>query len=256
MTRPAAQAVEWVERLRGRGWQAEALPLIGIAGAPDPQAVQAAWARLHGCRAVVFVSPNAADRFFAARPPDQAWPAGVLAATPGPGTDAALHAAGVPPELRVQPAPDAAQFDSESLWQQLRGRDWTGGRVLIVRGDGGREWLAERLREAGAEVDFVCAYRREAPRLDAAQDRLLRAAIAEPHRHLWFFSSSEAVDHLQACCQERGLQPAWHDSHALATHPRIAARAAALGCGQVVEVQPSLEAVSAGIERSIQSLAP
>ena len=34
-----------------------------------------------------------------------------------------------------------------------------GKRVLIVRGDGGREWLAERLREAGADVTLVAAYR-------------------------------------------------------------------------------------------------
>ncbi|MCW7541076.1 uroporphyrinogen-III synthase [Aquabacterium sp. A7-Y] len=194
--------------------------------------------------------------FFAARPDGAAWPAGVLAATPGPGTDAALEAAGVAAQWRVQPAADAAQFDSESLWLQLQQRSWSGVRVLIVRGDGGRDWLAERLRQAGAEVDFVSAYRREAPRLDEGQQRLLREAVAQPDRHLWFFSSSEAVDHLEACCRDLDLRADWRGSRALATHPRIAARAERLGCGHVLEVRPSLEAVSAGITRSIQCLAP
>jgi uroporphyrinogen-III synthase len=215
---------------------------------PDAAPVAAAWASLDRRALVVFVSPNAAEQFFALRPPDAAWPAGVLAGSPGPGTTRTLAGLGVPTVQIVAPATDAAQFDSEALWLQLSGRDWTGRAVLIVRGDGGREWLADVLRERGAEVSFVCAYRRAAPVLDEPQRALLLAAVVEPARHLWFFSSSEAVDHLLV------LQPAadWAAAQALATHPRIAERARHAGFARVSECRPMLEAVVG----CIQSIAP
>lgn len=256
VTRPAAQAAPWVAQLRRAGLDAHALPLIDIAPPPDATAVQQAWERLDGYRAVMFVSPNAVEQFFASRPPGASWPGAVTAASPGPGTDTALHEAGVPEGNRVQPDAAAEQFDSVTLWERLRGRSWDGARVLIVRGDGGRNWLAERLRDAGAQVDFVCAYRRRAPRLDAQQESLLADALARPAQHLWFFSSSEAIDHLEQCCAARGLNPDWPQAHALATHPRIALRARRLGLADVIECRPSMEAVTSAIERSIQSSAP
>ncbi|AKJ31105.1 uroporphyrinogen-III synthase [Caldimonas brevitalea] len=256
VTRPAAQARQWVEQLRARGVDAVALPLIGITSADDVEAVRAAWHQLHGYRAVVFVSPNAAEHFFAVRPEGAQWPDTVLAATPGPGTDGALQSAGVPAANRCRPAEDAPQFDSESLWVELGRHSWQGARVLIVRGEGGRNWLADQLTSAGAEVRFLSAYRRRPPQLDAEQERLLHAAVVDaPQQHLWFFSSSEAIDHLEACCTARALPTRWADSRALATHPRIAERARALGCQAVIEVRPALDAVVAGIDRSIQSFA-
>lgn len=247
VTRPAAQARDWVQRLREHGFDAVALPLIGIAPPPDRAAVQQAWTTLAGCDLVMFVSPNAVDQFFALRPPGCDWPAGTRAASPGPGTDAVLERHGIPAQRRVMPAADAAQFDSEALWQRLGREDWRGRRVLIVRGDGGREWLSERLREAGAEVCRLAAYARGVPVLDAAGEALLRAALADPAGHLWFFSSSEAIDHLETLAAARGLAPDWKPALALATHPRIAARANQLGCGEVIASRPTPEAVMAAL---------
>jgi uroporphyrinogen-III synthase len=248
VTRPAGQAAEWVAQLQSLGIDAAALPLIGIAPAADDGAVLAAWARLDEQRLVVFVSPNAAEQFFARRPLGSVWPVTVKAASPGPGTTQALVALGVQASQIVAPAADAPQFDSEALWQQLAPQDWRGARVLIVRGDGGREWLADRLREHGAVVDMLAAYQRCAPRLDDAQRDTLAGALAEPQRHVWFFSSSEAVEHLIA------LAPTarWNAARALATHPRIAGRARAAGFGVVMESRPTLEAVAA----CLQSPAP
>ena len=42
--------------------------------------------------------------------------------------------------------------------------------MLLVRGDGGREWLAERLADAGAGVHAVAAYTRRAPRFDGGAE--------------------------------------------------------------------------------------
>lgn len=256
VTRPAAQARDWVARLAAAGIDAQALPLIEIADAPDPAAVEAAWRALPGYRLAVFVSPNAVERFFAARPPGLAWPEDTVAGSTGPGTTRALAEAGLPASQRVEPAEDAPQFDSEALWALVSRWPWAGQRVLSVRGEGGRDWLASRLREAGAEVDFVAAYRRRAPSLDAAQRALLDAALAEPARHLWFFSSSEAIEQLLALCAAGPLPADWSAARALATHPRIAESARRAGFGQVVEVAPSPAAVLAGIGRVLQSGSP
>lgn len=249
VTRPAAQATEWVRDLQAQGLDAVALPLIAIAAVDDPAALRAEWQALAQQRLAVFVSPNAAQHFFAQRPRGAAWPAATLAGSPGPGTTRALTALGVPPGLIVEPATDAAQFDSESLWVQLQHHDWQGAHVLVVRGDGGRDWLADTLRSHGAHVSHVAAYRRMAPAFDAAKHALLHAALAAPAAHLWFFSSSEAIAHLETLAPP-GTD--WGRTHAIGTHPRIVERARCAGFARVVEARPALAAVVA----CIQSIRP
>jgi uroporphyrinogen-III synthase len=248
VTRPAEQAAPWVERLIERGIAAEALPLIEIAPPADPSALRSAWAALATCRLVVFVSANAVLHFFAERPTDVSWPVGVDAGAPGNGTADALRDAGVPLAAIVVPAADAAQFDSESLWARLHARDWRAARVLVVRGDGGRDWLAERLVGAGAQVDAVSAYRRLAPVFAGADRDRLDAAVVAAAGVVWLFSSSEAIANL-----ERAVGAGvWGAARAVATHPRIAARARSLGFGVVVEAGPGLDAVIA----CLQSIEP
>jgi uroporphyrinogen-III synthase len=245
VTRPAPQAAEWVARLREVGVDAFALPLICVAPAADASAVREAWLGLSANRLVVFVSPNAAEQFMAARPSGSAWPHGVTAASTGPGTTRALLAQGVPAGQIAQPAGDAPQFDSEALWRQLQATDWNGAQVLIVRGDGGREWLAETLRARGATVALLAAYRRCTPQLNADEQALLSAALEAPRDHLWLFSSSEALDHLAALA---GSATDWSRSRALTTHPRIAARAQQLGLGEVGVSRSTLAAVRVCIQ--------
>ncbi len=248
VTRPVAQAAAAVRQLEARGLDAVALPLIEITGVDDVAPLVAAWHGLASYRLVVFVSINAVLHFFAAQPAGVLWPAGVLAAAPGPGTAAALHGAGVDPASVVEPADDAAQLDSEALWQRLAGRDWRGARVLVVRGDGGRDWLAEQLVAAGARVDAVTAYARRAASFDVAARALVDAALAAPRAHVWLFSSSEAIGHLETMAGTGR----WAEALAVATHPRIAARARQAGFAAVREARPGLDDVIA----CIQSMRP
>ena len=114
VTRPAAQAAPWVAALQALGLDAQALPLIGIEPPQNLAPVQAAWHALDALALVMFVSANAVEHFFAARPLGFAWPATLLAGSTGPGTTAALRAAGV---LHIEePAADAPQLDTEALW--------------------------------------------------------------------------------------------------------------------------------------------
>ncbi|HXD41125.1 MAG TPA: uroporphyrinogen-III synthase [Ramlibacter sp.] len=246
VTRPEGEARRWVEQLRRRGLDARALPLIEIA--PVDGAVAPAWRQLDRFRAAMFVSGNAVRHFFGQKPPSALWPAQTRAWSPGAGTREVLLAAGVDASL-VDAPPEAAQSDSESLWQQVANQVAAGDRVLIVRGgdaqgaSSGRDWLADQLAAAGVQVEFVVAYRRQPPRLSEEQLAQAKQAAAA-NGCVWLFSSSQAIAHLQ------GLLPgqAWAQARAVATHPRIAKAAREAGFGVVCESRPSLDAIAAALE--------
>ena len=262
VTRPAREAAQWVSLLGARGIGAVALPLIDIGPCRDADAVHApqqARARLAQYRAVMFVSGNAVVHFFEQKMPP-ALDGQALAAiktrawAPGPGTVRALEQAGVPPDGIDGPAPDAPQFDSEALWQQVATQIRPGDRVLIVRGrsatpqgvhesqGNGRDWLARQIEAAGGMVEFVVAYQRGAPHFSAHEVALAQQAACDGS--LWLLSSSEAVAHLAEALPGQH----WGAAHALATHPRIAEAARAAGFGTVGECRPALDDVVASIE--------
>jgi len=273
ITRPAAQAVAWQQALQAAGYPVVLLPLLSIYPAADVQALRAAWAQLGQWNALMFVSANAIDAFFAQRPADRQWPQDPHAPrawVPGPASAKALEAAAVPVHLIDAPAAQAEQFDSESLWDQVRSQVGSGFQLLVVRGGRasqeppaspaassgiGREWLAEQVESAGGSVRWLLAYVRGAPQWTDAD--YAQAASARDGGAIWLFSSSECVAHLQALTQSApaawrdsaaSAQSCWSGSVALATHPRIAKAARAAGFGTVHLTRPGLADVLASIE--------
>jgi len=247
VTRPAADAARWVEQLRARGLAAQALPLIDIAPVLAPSDLLACWQRLPQYAALVFVSGNAVDHFFDGAA--LAWPAQVRCLSPGPGTGRKLRERGVPGACIDEPAPDAPQFDSESLWQLIGQRPWSGRRVLVVRGrsqgeqaSSGRDWLMQQLEQAQAQVEAIAVYERRAPQWSASQLEAMARACADGS--LWLLSSSQALAHLPA-----GLDLS--RARALATHPRIAQAARNAGFLQVFQSRPTLSEVIASIKSSL-----
>lgn len=277
ITRPAAQAGVWQQALQDAGYPVVLLPLLSIHPAPNPQALRDAWLRLTQWDALMFVSANAIDAFFAQRPPDRGWPRhghAPRAWAPGPASAQALQAAGVPAHLIDAPAARAAQIDSESLWEQVRGQVGRGFELLIVRGGvasalpgaghavaldaqrgAGRDWLGEQVQSAGGAVEWLQAYQRGAPLWTDADHA--RAALARTAGAVWLFSSSECAAHLGALTNKRvpagsastGEAPScWSASVAVATHPRIAQAVRAAGFGTVYLSRPELANVLASIE--------
>lgn len=257
VTRPEREAIAWTDSLQARGYDAVALPLIAIGPAPGND-LPHRWATLHEFDAVMFVSSNAAQYFYASKsalaPTPWAQEATKTRAwSPGPGTAQTLLDAGVPPGQLDTPPRDAGQFDSEALWDVVHSQVQPGHRTLVVRGQEGdsdapphagtgREWLARQLAAAGGTVDFTVAYTRSAPAFSAAQRQLAEAAAHDGS--VWLFSSSQALQHLQQWlpCQS------WHAARAVATHPRIAEAAERMGFGVVRASRPALDAVVASIE--------
>ena len=240
VTRPAAEAGAWVDALRGRGFDAVALPLIEIGAAPHIGALQGSWSRIDSYRAAMFVSANAVRGFFDANVHNA--PFAPRAWATGPGTRNALLAAGVAQEMIDSPADDAAQFDSEALWSIVRVQCRQGDRVLRVRGGVGRDWLEQQLMSQGVAVETVVAYSRLLP---AWSDRE-KAAANSSGDGAWLFSSSEAIANLRALLPKHD----WRAARAVATHPRIAAAARDAGFGVVCESRPTLD----DVVRTLESL--
>jgi uroporphyrinogen-III synthase len=237
------------------------------------QAVAQAWAQWPSFQAVMFVSAQAVRYFFESQPADYSWANGPRCWATGPGTHKALLQAGVPEESIDSPAADAAQFDSEALWQRVASQVKAGQPVLIVRGNDassdsadaegaadnnseqaelssavagtGRDWLAQQLQAAGASAQFVVAYERRAPTWSAEQQALAAQAAADGT--VWCFSSSQAIHHLAQAIPTQS----WVKARCIATHPRIAETARSLGFGQIQMSKPSL----ADLLVSLESLA-
>ncbi|MEG0922474.1 MAG: uroporphyrinogen-III synthase [Comamonas sp.] len=271
VTRPQPEAGHWVQLLARHGVAAQALPLIDIGPASNPvDKLAAEQARTQWQRygAIMLVSANAARFFFNKNmplAPDHQAPAAIKTRvwSPGPGTAHIAQQLGVPAQLIDQPAPDAAQFDSEALWAQVATQVPAMAQarqsVLIVRGasdhtaDGtspsaggqGRGWLAQQLRAAGVAVEFVAVYERRSPQWTPT-------FYAKAQQHLqdgstWLFSSSEAVMHLRNKFTPDQLA----FSTAIATHQRIAQAAQNAGFIHVKQCRPSVEEVVASLESTL-----
>jgi len=245
VTRPAAEAAEWVEALRARGFDAVSLPLIEIRAVCDVAALRAAWTHLALYRAVMFVSANAVRAFFAARPAGAQF--GARAWATGAGTRAALVAAGAH-DIDTPPA-ESLQFDSEALWQVVRAQCASRDRVLIVRGAqagsqgaSGRDWLADQLAACGVQVDELAAYVRACPAFGASE--LALASEAANDGSAWLFSSSQAIANLRARLPDAD----WSNARAVATHPRIAQAAREAGFCVVCVSRPPMAEVVAALE--------
>ena len=160
VTRPQAQAAPLAEAIAAAGGVPLLFPLLEILPPRDPGALVASAADLPGCALAIFISPNAVDHALPAILASGPWPAGVIPAAVGPGTVKALAAQGVTGCIAPR-----ERFDSEALLAlpQLASSQISGRRIVIFRGDGGRELLADTLRARGATVDCVTCYRRAGP---------------------------------------------------------------------------------------------
>lgn len=232
ITRPRAQAESLAQAVTALGRRAVVLPLLEIAPLADSAQLRAVLGELPSYALVAFVSPNAIDAAFAHL---AGWPAGVPIGVVGEGSRAALARHGVTLEnTTIYCPPDPAHSDSEHLLASLDLAALAGRRVLIVRGESGRELMADTLRAAGALVDTVAAYRRSVPALTPALAAELSALLAQPND--WIITSSEALRGLAALVRQ--LDPAdgmerLEAQHLIVPHVRIAETARALGCSRV-----------------------
>ena len=156
VTRSREQAGELVEMLEERGAEAIQAPTIRIAPPEDMAALDRACADAGAYDWIVFTSANAVDYFMqrVLAAGDIRELKGVRLCAIGPSTAQRVSRYGI----RVDLTPDEAT--SEAVIDALKGAgDLKGARVLLPRADIAREVLADQLRDAGADVSEVAAYR-------------------------------------------------------------------------------------------------
>jgi uroporphyrinogen-III synthase len=214
VTRPREQSHRLAQLLREAGGEPVLFPTIEIGEPEHPEKLAAAIEALKRCDLAVFVSPTAVERGLRAVRALGSWPAGPAVAAVGPGGAAALAAAGI--ENVIVPA---QRFDSEGLLHELAGTIWKC--VVIFRGGGGRELLADELRQRGAEVILAECYQRVRPETDAGP---LLDSWRRGRLDALVVTSSEAMDNLALMLGEaqREFIPAMP---IFAPHPRIVERA-------------------------------
>ncbi len=228
VTRPAAQAAALCAAIRQRGGEPLCFPLLVIEPATDCGELAAIAPRLDQFDIAFFVSPNAVGHALPPLLAERRWPPRLAVATVGQGSERALHAFGF--ERVIAPA---AGFDSEAVLAlpEFASPAVCGRRVVIFRGDGGRDLFGTTLVERGAEVEYVTCYRRALPAADPAP--LLQAAAAGGLAAI-LLTSSEGVRNLAALVGEAGMA-VLRAVPVFASHPRIAAHARAVGFASVVE---------------------
>jgi len=234
VTRPRAQADAFAQRVAAAGREAIVFPLLDIQPLPDSGALQAALADLTQYVMVAFVSPNAIDAAFSKL--QRPWPSEVAIGVMGEGSRAALAPHGVRADNATIVSPrDARRTDSQTLLEALDLDALRGKQVLIVRGESGRELLADALRAHGVLVTQVAAYRRCAPALDASTRSTLASLLDREAD--WVITSSEALHILMQMVRQVASDPGvvkMQQQSIIVPHIRIAETARALGFLNVV----------------------
>lgn len=147
VTRPEHQSAALIEAIDAAGGQSISFPAIDIQprSAADIERDRSA---LGQPDIVIFVSANAVAGGLDSINTSEARIAAI-----GPATIAAIEGAGG----RVDISPEAG-FDSEHLLMNDALSDVSGKAITIVRGDSGRELLADTLKKRGATVNYLQVY--------------------------------------------------------------------------------------------------
>lgn len=238
VTRPAGQADALVAAIAGAGGTAVRFPVLAVQACSDTRHLTAIADQLGAFDLAVFVSPNAVKYALSCLLERHAWPPGLLAATVGKASERALARFGVTRVIAPQ-----TRFDSEALLELPELKQVSGKRVVIFRGDAGRELLGDTLKERGALVEYVACYQRTKPDLDPAPllqlwaDRRLDGIIV---------TSSEGLRNLCEMVGPPG-QAALATTPLFLPHARIAEQARALGLRCIVPTAPGDESILSGL---------
>ena len=223
VTRPAHQAAALAQRVAAAGGEAFVFPALAIEPVATEQLDDAlAW--LAGADIAIFISPNAAEFGMAAIRSRGGLPDALRVFAVGPGTARALAAQGVEGVI----TPDGQ--DSEALLALPQLRAVAGRRVVIVRGVGGRDLVADTLRARGAEVQYLECYRRTCPQADAAP---LLARWQAGGIDAVTVASAETLHNLAALLGEAGASRL-AATPLFAPHEKIAAAARRFGIAHVI----------------------
>jgi uroporphyrinogen-III synthase len=239
ITRPIGQAGKLTGLIKEAGGEVISFPLIEITPLDNYQAFEKAISPLHEYDWAIFISSNAVQNSMAFVSKLKL-PSSLRFAAIGPSTAAELSKFGIQNTLIPQD-----RFDSESLLALPEMQAVNNQKVMIFRGVGGREMLADTLKSQGAEVHFAECYQRINPQKDLSTITMLSQ---QGELDAIVITSSEAMRHLLAMANNQ----AWLKNVKLCVnHARIAEETNQLGLNVHVATAPGDEAMLACLIKAL-----
>jgi uroporphyrinogen-III synthase len=165
VTRPAHQAANLCQLIEAQGGVAVRFPTIEIVGVDDlpdnPTLATNPLSKLSNCHWLIFISANAVNFALKANGGKITKFKVTQIAAIGQATAKELELSGLQVDLVPQTGLDSEALLAMPELQAIKGQD-----ILIVRGQGGREELADALRSWGANVEYWEVYKRVIPDID------------------------------------------------------------------------------------------
>lgn len=214
ITRPAEQAKKLTQLIEAAGGNVIPFPLIDIVPLADYSAFESVISNIDHFDWIIFISSNAVQHGMP-RLLEQGIPDTLQFAAIGPVTAKELNQFGINQVL----IPTGGRFDSESLLSMPDMQNMQGKKIMIIRGVGGREVLANTLTERGAQVTFDECYQRINPQTNCD---VLTQAYAKQQLNGIVVTSSEAMRYLLDLAGESDWlkQTTLYVNHArIAEHP-------------------------------------
>jgi len=229
VTRPAHQAPDQAALLADLGFDPVQLPLLEIAPVTESDPafplLKSRIMDLDLYHTVIFISANAVIAGMDLI--DQYWPqlpVGIEWLAIGRQTALKLH------EFGISATQSPAGYDSEALLALPQLQQMKEKKVLIMRGEGGRETLAEQLSQRDARVDYADLYRRSLPHYTSGQ---ISSTIGDTPLAAVLVTSGEAVSNLTRLITDHRLGALKHTTLVVPSE-RVARIADELGYTRVI----------------------
>lgn len=197
ITRPIDQAKKLAKLIEQAGGTPILFPLIEITPLDDYSQFDSVISEIETYDWAIFISSNAVQNGMP-HLVKVGVPSKLKFAAIGPVTANELQSFGVkevliPSSHAEHGEENKVRFDSESLLTLPEMTNVAGKKIMLVRGVGGRDVLAETLKERGAQVTFAECYQRTNPQTNCD---LLAQLYREKKLHGIVVTSSEAMRHL------------------------------------------------------------
>ena len=213
ITRPSHQTSEIKSLVNEHQGHPIEFPLLEIQSKSQNETFQHTVLKLEDYDWAIFISSNAVQFGMpAVKHAFHSLPESIKFAAIGPSTQKALKLFDVHDVLIPE-----ENFDSEGLLATSEMNDIQNKKIVIFRGEGGRETLAETLRARGAEVTYAECYVRTFPQTNLD---LLKAFSEKIHISAILITSSEACKEFVRLSRQKNMD-FLKDILFIVNHPRM-----------------------------------